>query len=392
MAERRYAVLIASSEFGPASGLSALRCPPNDVDGLREVLTAAGGFTDPIVLKNAPHSDVLLTIERVFRQAAPDDLVLLYYSGHGKLDLNGRLYLATADTNASTLLTTSVPTQSIRDIVSDCSCTKVVLILDCCYSGAADATYKSGGVDDQLKTLAAEGRGTYILSASTGYQVAKERADAPYSAFTGYLIDGIHHGAKPDENGNVTVPELYRYVSDGMSGSAQTPMMSGHNVQGTMVIARRVPEAGARRHVRRARVFVSCDDAGAPAVQDVLAALAAECEFSVDAMMPVGATRAKWIEERLGDADALIVFLSERSGSSWKLLTELETAHRLAQAHGGRPVTLPVLVGALGPLQPPLSDYLNPIQWATWKGPGDTARLVEALREGVALGRTARRK
>ncbi len=391
MVERRHAILIGSSQFWPGSGLGALRCPPYDVDGLRDVLTRTGGFTDPIVLKDAPHGEVLLTIERLFRKTTPDDLVLLYYSGHGKLDLNGRLYLATADTDTSTLLTTSVPTQSIRDIISDCLCTKVVLILDCCYSGAADAAYKSGGVDDQLKTLAPEGRGTYILSASTGYQVAKEHPGATFSVFTQHLIDGIRDGAKSDADGNVTVPELYRYVSDTMRGDAQTPMMSGHHVQGAIVIARRIPDAAAKRRTRRARVFVSCDDPAAPVVRDVLAALDPDCEFSVDAMMPVGATRAQWIEDRLRDSDALIVFLSERSGGSWKLRMELETAHRLAEAQGGRPVTLPVLVGPPQPLQSPISDYLNPIQWTTWTAPEDTPRLVAELREGIALGKTPRR-
>ena len=37
---RRYAILIGNSEFPEAATLDALRCPPRDIQGMREVLLA----------------------------------------------------------------------------------------------------------------------------------------------------------------------------------------------------------------------------------------------------------------------------------------------------------------------------------------------------------------
>ena len=85
MTGRRYAILVASSTFPEEPRLQPLRCPPHDVDGMQAVLAAPelGGFADTIVLKDVNHSQALRAINRTLKQAAKDDLVLVYYSGHG---------------------------------------------------------------------------------------------------------------------------------------------------------------------------------------------------------------------------------------------------------------------------------------------------------------------
>jgi hypothetical protein len=384
------AVLIGSSEFAPDSGFPPLRCPLRDADGMRDILVSLGGFAEPVLLKNEPYGKVLETTEGVFRQATSDDLVLFYYSGHGKLDLKGNLYLATPDTQAERPLTTSVPAQAIRTILENSECTKAILIFDCCYSAKAAAGYKSAQVNAELKTLATEDRGTYILSASTGYQVAKEPPNGPYSIFTGLLIEGIRGGAPPARDGGITVDALRRYVSDRMRGGAQKPVMTGFNIEGAMVIAHRDRGRSAVPR-RRGRVFISCDEAAAPIVRELRQALAGECEFFVDTEMPVGVVRATWIADKLKVSDAMIVFVSDRSAGSWKVHTELDTAQRLAGERGGGPVVIPVRVGALPPLTAPLAEYLNPLQWTTWKDPDDTVRLLNDLRQGIDLAKGAHR-
>ena len=100
MSGKRYAVLVAASNFPDDEKLTDLRCPDNDVAGFNEVLTseAHGKFSDTVVLKNEPHFEVLRHVNRVLKNADKDDLVLIYYSGHGKLDGAGRLHLATSRT------------------------------------------------------------------------------------------------------------------------------------------------------------------------------------------------------------------------------------------------------------------------------------------------------
>lgn len=253
MSENRYAVLIASSQFPNEPKLQALRCPENDVDGVSEILKTSGGFTETLVLKNQPNYEVLRKVNQVLKKAGKNDLILIYYSGHGKLDPAGRLHLATTDTVIEELEATSIPVERIRNFVDTSSPTKVILILDCCFSGAVEKAFLRSGVDDQLN-LASQGRGTYIMTASTGIQVAQEREQDKYGVFTKHIIEGIRGGeADIDGDGRISMDELYSYVhrrvrEDGF----QEPMKFGLNVRGELVIAQsgRNPREERRKQIR----------------------------------------------------------------------------------------------------------------------------------------------
>lgn len=255
MSERRYAVLIAASQFPAEPGLQTLRCPENDVDGLNAVLASAkhGGFAETFVLKNVPHWEALLKINQVLKRAEKDDFVLIFYSGHGKLDLAGRLHLAAANTVIETLEASSIPVESIRNYVDVSSCNKVALILDCCFSGAAGEAFARGGVDDQLQR-ASGGRGTYLMTASTGVQVAVEKERDEHGVFTKHLITGIESGAADlDGDGRITMDELYRYVHDRvLDEGCQEPMKWDLNVRGELVIAQTAtsPKEERRKQLR----------------------------------------------------------------------------------------------------------------------------------------------
>ena len=170
---RHYAILIGSSSFHPRSGLKALRCPEHDVDGMAALLTSAefGLFAaaDILRFKNQPHHEILPEINVIFHQAQADDLILVYYSGHGELDNKDHLHLATPDTRKAALETTSIPTERLRRLIDNYRCKRVVLILDCCYSGAIKNDLLKSSLDGEMNQLA---KGIYILTASTELQTA----------------------------------------------------------------------------------------------------------------------------------------------------------------------------------------------------------------------------
>ena len=255
MSERRIGILIASSRFPEESKLEDLRFPENDVDGLNEILTSQdhGQFTQTFLLKNKLHHEILLKINQVLREAGKNDLVLIYYSGHGKLNPAGKLHLTSTDSVINALEATSIPVSTIRDYVDISSSNKIVLILDCCFSGAAGEAFARGGVDDQLH-LVSGGRGTYILTASTGIQVAQEKESDQYGVFTKHLIEGIKSGeADLDSDGRITMGDLYRYVHDKVLDEGfQEPMKWDLNVRGEMVIARsgKTPREERRKQIR----------------------------------------------------------------------------------------------------------------------------------------------
>jgi uncharacterized caspase-like protein len=91
LAGRRLALLVATSSYDDAA-FGRLRAPAADIEALRNVLAAPaiGGY-DVEVLSNAASHEVNQAIEEFFAEAKLDDLVLLYFSGHGFKSESGRL-------------------------------------------------------------------------------------------------------------------------------------------------------------------------------------------------------------------------------------------------------------------------------------------------------------
>lgn len=255
MSEARYAVLIGNSEFPQDPKLlQPLRCPPKDIAALNSTLKSPkhGRFSRTIVLENKASDEILREINEVLTDAQKGDLVLIYYSGHGKLNVLGALHLATIDTRLKILDTTAIPVRRIRDLMDASAANKFILILDCCYSGKVGDAFLKGGVEEQLQEVSGgnSGRGIYIMTASTGIQVAQEKERDEYSLLTKYLLDGIREGkADFDDDGSVTISDLFKYVSESMrQESFQVPMKWDLNVQGdSLVIARTGQAKGTRR-------------------------------------------------------------------------------------------------------------------------------------------------
>jgi len=269
---RRTAILIAASEFPEEPSLQSLRCPKNDVAGLAEALTSPdfGLFTDPLTFINEPSHSTLRAVNRVFKEAGRDDQILIYYSGHGKQDGAGNLYLATSDTEADTLETSSIAVGTLRRLIDNYACKQVALILDCCFGGAVSKDFLKGGVDDHLKQTF-HGRGIYILTASTATQTAREKEGDDYSLFTKHIIQGIRQGeADHDDDGLISLDDLYEYVKTRVPKEApQYPTKWEFGVQGNSLFIARAARTFSPERLRAFREKIkSVDDYLLPDVFD----------------------------------------------------------------------------------------------------------------------------
>ncbi|HZD56072.1 MAG TPA: caspase family protein, partial [Anaerolineales bacterium] len=96
---RRLALVIGNSIFRDPT-LARLLTPDADVGGLADVLLdpEIGAFDDVNLVVNMAASSIRRSISQFFANKTRDDLLLLYFSGHGVLDEYGRLYLATKET------------------------------------------------------------------------------------------------------------------------------------------------------------------------------------------------------------------------------------------------------------------------------------------------------
>jgi Uncharacterized protein containing caspase domain len=208
---KKVALLIGVSEYG--EGIPSLLAPINDVAALKRVLENLnmGGFNDIKTLINPDLAAMQKGIQEIFANLCKDDLVLLFFSGHGITDDNNRLYLTTKGTSKKFYKASAVPASFIQDVSLESYAKRQVIILDCCYSGAFAEGWqtKSVGVDLE-KQLGAEGR--VVLTSSTATQTSFQQEGEELSLYTRYLVEGIETGAADDGDGKIYAHELHHYA------------------------------------------------------------------------------------------------------------------------------------------------------------------------------------
>jgi len=209
---RKVALLIGVSEYG--EGIPSLSAPLNDVAAMKRVLEnpKMGGFD---AIKTGINPDLLTmrtAIEQIFANCRKDDLVLLFFSGHGITDDDGRLYFATKDTSKNSYKATSVLASFIQDMSRDSYAKRQVIVLDCCYSGAFAEGWQAKSVGLKLQQeLGAEGR--VVLTSSTATQTSFQQEGEALSLYTQYLVEGMETGAADkNEDGKIHAHELHDYA------------------------------------------------------------------------------------------------------------------------------------------------------------------------------------
>jgi uncharacterized caspase-like protein len=223
----KYALLIGVDTYG--AGLQPLPAASKDVAALQAVLLdpQMGGFNEVKPVINPTQPEMAREIELWFQDRQPEDLVLLFFSGHGVKDDRRDLYFAAADTQKQrdVLLTYSAtPARFIHDRIRGCKAKYQVLILDCCFSGAfGDLAGKDDGEIPLREQLGSEGR--VVLTSTSAVDYSFEEKGAELSIYTRYLVEGIASGAADEDNdGVITIDELHRYA--GRKVRETSPVMS----------------------------------------------------------------------------------------------------------------------------------------------------------------------
>src|SRR5512142_3477545 len=239
----KYALVIGNSEYQDAR-LAQLTAPGKDAGDLAQILRdkAFCAFDDVRVLLNEPEPVVREAIDEFFDGKAPDDLLLLYFSGHGVRDELGALYLAVQNTNRSRLRVTAIRSDFIHESMEQSRARRQVLILDCCNSGAFQQGTQAATGGSIGVASAFGGTGRIILTASDALQYAWQgdavMGNTTNSLFTHYLVEGLKGEAENDGDGVITVDELYDYAYEQVRRATpnQTPSKFSSKQEGEIVL------------------------------------------------------------------------------------------------------------------------------------------------------------
>ncbi|HXJ03014.1 MAG TPA: SUMF1/EgtB/PvdO family nonheme iron enzyme [Micropepsaceae bacterium] len=245
-----YALLVGISQFTDPR-LAKLNAPRGDVEALAQVLQdpQRGGFNNVATCIDQDLQTIRDQLAALLDDRNPDDMVLLYYSGHGIMTKGQRLFLATGQTLFDRPQARSLSALEMRDMLEQSRAGKQVVILDCCHSGAFVDGAKGVAqtiTDNTFGTDDVEGQ--YVLTATDALQFAydaggtlrESSAPAALSRFTGWLVDAIGKGDAAPDKDRITLDAVFDYLSRRarVEAAGMTPKRFVKRNSGEMVIAR----------------------------------------------------------------------------------------------------------------------------------------------------------
>ena len=214
-----YALLIGIADY---KGLTPIPSAVMDVDKLHEVLVNPGGFPpDNVeVLKNPNLARMRSEIESFYKNKRHDDLLLLYYSGHGDKNKDRQLLLCSAESDRhkddELIQSTALLVREILTYMEHSASKRQVLILDCCYSGAVlkgmDNFKGKNGKNDYEHLFGGVGR--VILTSSSNVEPSRaSESRTGLSPYTRFLVEGIETGAADQrQRGWVDATDLHNFT------------------------------------------------------------------------------------------------------------------------------------------------------------------------------------
>ncbi len=213
----RRALLIGVSEYG--EGFDALPGSLLDVQGMAAVLGNAeqGAFDELKALENPERLAMEAATGQFFQDCAADDLLLFYFSGHGDLGVSVAQqqlhFCVKGSQKAGKRLQewTAMSAEVLKRQMSLCKSRQIVVILDCCYSGAIADLLRKGEAGSAFDELKAEGR--VILASSSASESSWQMADG-LSLYTRYLLEGMAGPAQSEgaEGKWIVARELHDYA------------------------------------------------------------------------------------------------------------------------------------------------------------------------------------
>ena len=206
-----YLVSIGISDY-PGTSLD-LNLPVNDAQTITWVYSKNKDLRYCQLLNENPtRANIIKAMDKVFSMAKANDVVVLYYSGHG-YEGGFRVY----DTNLSY--------NEIREAMAKTKCKNKMIFADACFSGQLRSNNKNSTANESAKKA-----NVMLFLSSRNDEVSIENSAMENGFFTTYLQKGLKGAADKNEDRIITAKELFDYVHKNViriSNNQQHPVMWG---------------------------------------------------------------------------------------------------------------------------------------------------------------------
>ena len=190
--EQRYALIIGIGNYG-RSQRDGAELPPDEFSNLRFSVDDAVEFDRCLAEARGHHYKRILLrdeeaslrgIKQAFdrlrqtcrEDANPNAVVIIYFSGHGAADGEGRHYLVPHDGKRNDLFATALRTQDFELLLSELNTNRLIVVLDACHGGAfaAPGAKDSAVLEFDPRKLSAAPSGSVVIASCLAAQQSRE--------------------------------------------------------------------------------------------------------------------------------------------------------------------------------------------------------------------------
>ncbi|MBZ9735764.1 DEAD/DEAH box helicase [Mesorhizobium sp. CA18] len=213
-----------------SDGIGWLSCARRDAMALEALFSdTLGGASRLLIDQDATRAGIEAALDEL-AACAPDDTVVITFSGHGSPTHE----LVTYDADIRALAATALPLDDLAACFAKIPAKRVVLLLDCCFSGGIGAKVlqveavarQLESVDAKLQHMSGEGR--LILTASGANEPAWENPRIGHGNFTHFLLQALQGVEEVVDAGRIPVLRLLEFVTRRVVDAAR---QYGHSQQ-----------------------------------------------------------------------------------------------------------------------------------------------------------------
>lgn len=224
-----WAVIVGVAAY---NSMPSLRYTDDDAYKIYAFLKSPEGGALPdeqinvLIDDSATKQGILDSMEKLFAKADKNDMVMLYFSGHG---LAGSFIPHDFDGSRN-----RINHSDIEAIFQKSNAKHKVVYADACYSGSYEVGEKSimgSKMKDFYSKLENTSSSTALMMSSRKNEISLEFLGLKQGVFSHFLIKGLGGEADQDSNKIVSMEELFLYVKNGVreyTGYTQTPVIMGN--------------------------------------------------------------------------------------------------------------------------------------------------------------------
>ncbi|MEZ4320390.1 MAG: caspase family protein [Myxococcota bacterium] len=214
--EPRRVALVAGVDAYDDPAFPDLLHAGDDARAMGEVFESrrGGGFDEVVVLADPTRAELLDALKSLKASVRRDDVVVVYFSGHGTRAPDGdtwKRYLLGRDSQPSDLDGTAIDLDVLEGWFSGLAPSRKALVVDACFNGDGKSVVRpehraDGPVDGSLAPHGPLGSGEALLFATTPGRPSLEDDKLGHGVYTYYLLEAMGWGfAEADRDGDQVV-------------------------------------------------------------------------------------------------------------------------------------------------------------------------------------------